>query len=204
MKEYPLVNFPYNLRTIDRTILTDDNLKNYYQWFVGIRLERLGVLNKVVFNREEINFDKKELTALQYFLQDSITTNEKTEDIIKKEYNQLPKKLRKAHKIKPYQFVEPTYSIAFDVSIYFGELILMNIKKTEWNLETNPKMAQFGYPCIKKPSLKRVKLVPYWIVMTLVTQIFEKRATEERLFELYQTWENSFNGIKEDYSWLFD
>jgi hypothetical protein len=80
-----------------------------------------------------------------------------------------------------------TFSLAMDIGMYFGQVILQNLPGTRWDQPLkNPKFADYGQPVII--GFGRVPLNPVRIAVTLAYAFAAKEQSGERLHALFDVW----------------
>lgn len=200
MKRYSEVKFPYHPALDDMLNLNEADIDNYVKWFYDEKKSRLSNLFGACFELDEVYFDRQKLQGLEYFLRNNFNTEPKTDLEIERERQALPNSLKQVHKIPKYRILEPTYSIAFDVGIYFGEYLKSKFKEAEWKIEKRQKMAKFGFMHLSLNG--KMSCSPHWLMIIYIGQLRDDEAKEGRLVELLGKWSDSMNGIKPSFPWL--
>lgn len=172
---------------------------DYFSWFLSIKNQRLKILYDAVFGSEDMTFSSEKLQAIQYFLEDNIVTKPRPLKEIEKIRQSLPKELQNIHKIPAHVFVEPTLSIMIDVGIYLAEYMRTEIPGLEWDMERESDMVYFGRPVLMKQGLAQ-RFCPSWLIEVVVDKVYDKRAKEDELLELFKIWKNNLEGKKMDLS----
>jgi len=182
---YKLINQPFG-ETLDHSQFSGQDIQAYFNWFKEIKDERFAYFMEYVYGKSFSGISDINLLGLQYLLRDSLRVRRKTALEINDERSKLPDHLKRIHKIKEYVFVEPSYSMIFDVGLFWGELLRSKFSSLEWEIESRPEMAQYGELCLNRKGQKT--FCPVWIVYTLSIQVYEKRASEDRLKNLHEFW----------------
>ncbi|HBG69913.1 MAG: hypothetical protein A2W93_14975 [Bacteroidetes bacterium GWF2_43_63] len=195
MKEYQLLIVPKQINQ-DPASMTKKDVKIYYDWFISIKDERLRMFNKAVFDTEEVELLVDNLEKVSEFFSGNIAARKLSEEEISLEREKLPNQLKTIHKVPDYELIEPTYSIMFDVGIYFSELLRKEIPGLEWGKSDKLKSdVSYGKPVLKKDGVF-VTFFPQNIMHIAAMQMYKKTFKEGRMLELYQTWKDNFLGIK--------
>ena len=146
---------------------------------------------KIFFDLSETSSEEIRISALQFYLSENQSVHFKTQKDLKNEIKSLPKHLRKIHKVDPYYFTDEYFDMMFDVSLYFGELLIANNPKLRWKKIDDPKYAEFGFPSISNDKGSFHKS-PYYMINVLAHQIYSGSAQEDRLSELFIIWRDLF------------
>ena len=85
------------------------------------------------------------------------------------------------------ELTNKTFSLAMDIGMYFGQVILKSLPGTRWGQPLrNPNSADYGQPVIM--GFGRVPLNPVSIVVTLAYGFAAKKHSGDRLRALYDVW----------------
>ena len=132
-KKYEGVNLPFSACLVHNN-LTKKQLDEYFTWFLRVKDDRLKYLSTFVFDSPGGSLTSERFVSLQYFMRDYLTTIPKTEEEIKTERENLPEAIRKIHKIKEYKFTPNSFSIMFDVGVYWGCLMKQTFPDLHWGI----------------------------------------------------------------------
>jgi hypothetical protein len=175
------------------------NKKEFFlTWYLSNYETRLSQLFETVFNIHTVSYSRKHLSALQYYLQDNISIVPKTQDEIKHELSKVPEHLKEIVSVSEYRFTDLTLSISFDIGTYFGEYLKREIPELYWDIVIDTESVLFGHLVLKKTGVATQYSLNQ-VMFVLTKQIYEKRANEDRLPNLFDTWANDFKGIRKDY-----
>jgi hypothetical protein len=200
--KYPEIKVPAHINQINNNMSIEDTY-NYFEWFINIKENRLYILYEQVFMKNNIEFSLYKLQALYYFFKNNIIARKRSIDEIEKERLKLPEAIRTIHKIPEYEFIEPTVSLIFDISIYFGELLRSEVSEIEWTIVDDKSMYSYGYPVLVKKNINSC-LSPRWLIETCAIQIYENRFEEDGFTDMYNNWKNIFIGKPKDYLGLVE
>ncbi|KAB2916122.1 MAG: hypothetical protein F9K23_08410 [Bacteroidetes bacterium] len=205
MNNYSEIKIPSYL--VEGNVEMSLDLDEYLNWFLSIKHGRLQLFYGLVFNTEKIDFSIDKLKAIYYFLKDNISTKPLSEVEIKQKKENLPLHVRNLNTNvdKEFKFVEPTFSLVFDLSIYIGELLLSEVPNLSWDIERDFDLVNYGVPkIIKNTQTKNEGFSPYWNLMTLTGQIYRNEADEDILIKYYNKWKDNLLGKKIDYLAMVD
>ena len=197
MNSYPSISLPDNI-VQESTNMSLEDVKTYFNWFMSVKNERLKLFNNQVFNSSEVELSANRLQGIYYFFKDHLTVKERTSEEIEQERMKLPEELRKIHQIPDYEIVEPTHSIMFDAGIYFGELLRKEVPNTEWSIETDRKMANYGKPVLVKKGMN-TDVNPFGVFYVIVLKIQKATIEEDFLFNTYQKSKSKLGGKQKDF-----
>jgi hypothetical protein len=85
------------------------------------------------------------------------------------------------------ELADRTFSLAFDVGVYFGESLRFTYRRLQWEQFLGEKLfVDYGQPILT--GLGRVPLNPFRIVSTFAYGIATGEQREDRLSEVYSHW----------------
>ena len=123
------------------------------------------------------------LEALGEWFVSQVETRVRTNE----EIEEIKSKLTVPIDISSEQLTNRTFSLAMDIGMYFGRVILKNLDGTTWDQPLrNKKFADYGQPVVTGSG--SVPLNPVRIVVMLAYGIADKTRSGGRLRELYDTW----------------
>lgn len=195
MKEYPLIIVPKQIKQ-DPSVMNKKDVKEYFEWFIKIKDERLKLFKKEVFGTEDIELTVDNLEIASLFFRDNIAFRKLSEEEIKMGQDKLPEQLKAIHKMPEFELIEPTYSIMFDIGIYFSELLRKEIPGLEWDKSDKRKNdIDYGKPILRKDGVF-ITFFPQNIMHIAAIQMYKKTFSEGRMSKLYQTWKDNFLSTK--------
>jgi len=187
MKEYKPVMLPFSP---DFAELPKSKQKEFFKWFMDIIPERLEMLANFVQSTEGYadwipDFSPDSLIKLGEWYYNAVETREKTEE----EIANVPEWIG----AEPWTLNYKTRSIAFDVGIYFGNVILRNVSGIKWKIwDKGKKSVDYGKPVLI--GAKENPLQPYHIMEVLAFGYADKSRHPSKLRELYDIWKESLQG----------
>lgn len=170
-------------------------LRRYFDWFVGTIPERIAELTKEVreiseFKDWEPDFSPSSLDALGLWFAKQVGTRERTEAELQKIRDQGPQFGIESKS----ELTNRTFSLAMDIGMYFGQLMLTNHPSLRWDQRnSNKRFAHYGQPVLVGFE-GGVPLNPVHIAVTLAYGLAKKRKSGQRLRELYEHWSTSVVG----------
>ncbi|MFN3195925.1 MAG: hypothetical protein ACE364_08255 [Chlorobiota bacterium] len=197
MSSYPEIKVPKHI-VQDNSKMSLEDVRNYFDWFIAIKEERLRIFYEQVFKSDQVELSVDKLQTIYYFFKKNIATREQTPEEIEAERAKLPKHIQKIHEIPDYEFIEPTITLMIDAGIYYGELLIKEIEGLRWEIEKDPKMAHYGRPILIKEEIRKdVNPVAVFYVMALRVQ--KGNIKEDFLLEAHNHTKNSFLGKQKDF-----
>lgn len=193
---YPLIRIPTfaNKSFYD---FTKAEAKEYLQWFLSIKNERISTLESHVkqsYDTWEANYTKESLKDLYQWFSKTVAYRERTTDEKKEVENQisLTPEYINVIPIPETIFTEETVSICFDAGLYFGETLIFNIPSLKWLQKLNSKnFIDFAQPLIGKKESK-VPINPRRIAESIAQRILDKD-TPITFEMLYEKWVDKFS-----------
>ncbi|MEL6674710.1 MAG: hypothetical protein AAFR61_21050 [Bacteroidota bacterium] len=189
ISEYRIIKQPLSDR-LDHSQFDKLDIENYFAWFKEMKDDRVSYFTEFVFGKHLSEVSDTHLFGLQYLLKDSLKARSKTSQEISDEINMLPEHLKRIHEIENYVLIEPSYSIIFDIGLFWAEFLKAKFSSLDWGIEARPNMAQYGELCLNESGRK--VFCPIWIVHILARQVFEGSTSEDRLQKLHSYWLNIF------------
>jgi hypothetical protein len=193
---YELVRIPL-IFTKDYKYFSLEEVDSFFNWFQSIKAERLQYLQMVAFGSEG-KLSKDRFQALQYFMKDNITVEKLSDEEFAERKAKVPSHLATVVNHKDYKFVEPSFSICYDIAFYWGELIIATIDGAYWDMEKDTQLSDYGMPVIISPN-GLAPFNPLWVLGVILIQLQDGTAKEDLFGELFNTWINNLMGVKVDY-----
>jgi hypothetical protein len=180
---YRIIEPPFPLEFRERS---KRELEAYRAWFHQVIAERIGELTRAVvstpgYESWEPNVTPESLEALDRWFERQVETRRKTAE----EIEETRAKLTFPIDIPEEELTDRTFSLAMDLGMYFGLVILKNLPGTRWDQPLkNKKFDDYGQPVIM--GFGAVPLNPVTIAVTMAYGI--SRGKPGRLCELYNIW----------------
>ena len=181
--DYPIIQPPFPLELRERS---KKELEVYRAWFHQVSSERVAELTRAVRNTPgneewEPNATRDSLEPLGRWFEGQVETRKKTRE----EIEETRSKLTFPVEIPEEELTNRTFSLAMDIGMYFGQVILKNLPGTRWDQPLkNKKLAEYGQPVIM--GFGPVPLSP--VNVMVMTAYAISRQKPARLRELYDTW----------------
>jgi hypothetical protein len=182
---YEIIQPPFTLNFKE---MQKAELKNYYSWFMKIMPDRINFLESYI--KEQLaysswcaDFSPDSLLSLGEWFADNVETRNRN----KAEIEDICSRSTYPIDIPDQELTNQTFSIAMDVGMYFGQVILKNLSGTKWDQSLkSAKEADYGQPVIL--GFSAVPLNPVRIVVSLAYGLVSGKQKGERLRGLYNTW----------------
>jgi len=180
---YAIIQPPFPLDFHERS---KKELEAYRTWFHQVSSERIGGLTTAVkgtpgYESWEPNATPDSLVALGQWFEGQVETRKKTAE----EIAETRSKLTFPIDILDDELTDRTFSLAIDIGMYFGRVVLKNLPGTRWDQSLkNRKFADYGQPVIV--GFGAVPLNPVRVIVMTAYGI--SRDEPARLRALYETW----------------
>lgn len=196
MNLYPLIKKPTFL-TKEQKALALKELDKLFDEFLEIKRSRLEILFKTIWEETPHPYSIELLDDLELFLKENTSVKRLSESEFKTKvrsqinFSYLPSHLIKdeINRIRNYEFIEPTFSIIFDVSILFGELLIREVTNIYWDLEKREEYSGYGHPILKNDSLD-YSICPSLIISAYCHNLV-KKTTKESIREIFFRQKNN-------------
>jgi len=182
---YSIIQPPFELKFRE---MSKRELGAYREWFHSVMPQRTAELAEAV--RGTPGFDgwipdltPDWLSLLCEWYRREAETRQRTDA----EMGKIKSRLTFPIDVPNQELTNRTFSLAMDVGMYFGQVIMKNVPGTRWDQPTkNPKFADHGQPVIL--GFGTVPLNPVRIAVTLAYAFAAKEQTGYRLRVLFDVW----------------
>lgn len=192
--EYNKLDLPDIVSEKQYSDFTKKETEEYFQWFMATKDERIEVLKNYIEEEgnENVKFDytPESLIPLWDWYIEHIVMVKKSDEEIEQERSQYPDFVR----IREEKISYDTLQICYDISCYFGEVIIRNSEgKACWGYKTKPK----NMMSVKKPVvlgfagdhfLDAASLIPAMTWRHIEAMEENKEKNEKALFDIYDLW----------------
>jgi hypothetical protein len=182
---YSIIQPPFELKFRE---MPKEDLIAYREWFHAVMPERMAELTKAVkgtagFEDWDADLTPDSLGPLGEWFRVEVETRKRTDA----EMGELKSRLTFPIDVPNEELTNRTFSLAMDIGMYFGQVILKNLPGTRWDQPVrNPKFADYGQPVIM--GFGTVPLNPVRIAVTLAYAFAAKEQSGDRLRALYNVW----------------
>jgi len=181
MMAYSIIQPPFTLKFRE---MPKVELKDYFQWFMRVMPERFQELTEAVREMHPGwpgDFSPESLEELGRWFDGQVENRPKTQE----EIDGLTARLTFPIDVSGSQLTNRTFSLAMDIGMYFGQVVINNLDGTRWDQPLkNEKFADYGQPVIM--GFGTVPLNPVRIVV--MTAYGVAKGKKAQLRELYGTW----------------
>jgi hypothetical protein len=180
---YSIIQPPFTLKFRE---MPKRELEAYREWFHAVIPERIVELTKVVnatpgFQGWKPDETPESLDPLGTWFDGQVEVRKKTAE----EFQETTSQLMFPIDVPDEELTNRTFSLAMDVGMYFGQVVLKNLPGTRWDqILKNKKDADYGQPVLT--GFGAATLNPVWIVVTTAYGVSRKKPA--RLRQLYETW----------------
>jgi hypothetical protein len=185
------VTMPYSpicpLRTVFKGASKQDLLA-YGEWFHGIMPERIAELTGAVqgtggFEMWAADLTPGSLGPLGGWFQRQVETREKTQA----ELDEIHASVTFPMDIPGWELSDKTFSLAMDIGMYFGQVVVSNVSGTKWDqVMQDPRFIDYGKPVVVGRG--RDRLEPVQIAVMLAYGFARKNRSGGHLREFSDVW----------------
>jgi hypothetical protein len=169
--------------------------EEYYNWYMGIMPERLKDLFKLIKHSKEYDawlpdYTSKSLEILGQWFSENVQTRKNTKGEIAEIYAKSPGWF-KSVEIEDWDLTEASFSLAFDIGLYIGNVFIKNNSELSWfHVNKGRKdYSNYGQPVID--GFKNGgQFNPTRIMIVLAYSLADGTQDGSRLKELYDYWSN--------------
>lgn len=183
MLNYAIIQPPFTLKFRE---MPKKELEAYRAWFHEIMPERIVELTKAVksapgFESWEADETPESLEKLGEWFDAQVETRRSTQE----EMDEIKSKLTFPIDIPEEELTNRSFSLAMDIGMYFGKVVLKNLPGTRWDQPLkNKNFADYGQPVIM--GFGMVPLNPVRLLVMTAYGISRKQPA--RLRALYDVW----------------
>lgn len=182
---YEIVQPPFSLNFHD---MTRKELDAYFRWFIAeipVRLEKVAQTVRESKGFESWHADEtpESLDALGEWFVSQVAMRQRTET----EGRRIAAKALFQSATPGEELTDRTFSLAFDVGIYFSRVLLANWPVLKWShVLGNKRSVDYGQPVVVAFSVG--PLNPVQVMVTLAYGIAKETRDGPRLRQLYNYW----------------
>jgi hypothetical protein len=175
--------------------LTAKQAKVYFNWYMGEIPHRLTLLwNYIRQDCPEIkpfDYSPESLNLIWEWYEPKIQQVAMTKEEIESRVRIFPKYLESEIRKNKIKFTDDTLSLALDISIYLGEVVIKNHPHLHWNYRTRPKREFSVYRPVIDGLNYKMTLEPSQVLFVLMLES-AKEPDKKRLYDLYHHWESEY------------
>jgi hypothetical protein len=184
-----------NLSPVERAALelrlrerSPKELTAYGAWFHEIKTERVVILANAVrctpgFESWQPDGSPDSLGPLGVWFVARVQTRGRTAA----EMETLRQQMAPITDVPDWELTEETFSLAMDVGMYFGEVVLKNMPGTRWDQILKDRR-DMDYGQVVIMGFGRVPMNPVNLVVAIAYGVRQGRFSGGRLRELYEIW----------------
>lgn len=194
---YSLLKVP-SFAVKDFFSFTKEEAKQYFKWFLQVKDERMQILRSHVqqeYPEWKSDYTRDSLIILYEWFRDQVRYRPMTEDEkeqVRQQINATPL-LANVVSIPETTFTEETVSICFDIGVYWGDSLILNVPEVKWiQKTTSPNYIDYAQPLVAKHTSK-VPINPRRVAESLAQRILDRDTIEITLVELFDKWVVKFS-----------
>lgn len=170
-----------------KQVKNKDIIKTYEIWFFENKDYRIKTLENYIrtfagFESLQMDFSINSLSEIEKWLE----TNIKTEPISEDEFERLRSIYPPEIGIEKWDLTDVSYSILYDVGVYFGELVIHHFPNLKWMqyISASKLNVNLGHMVIQT-KYKNCPMNPIWLIRILGFKLIEKKGNGNLLIELF-------------------
>ena len=175
--------------------LTPKQAKEYFKWYMAEIPHRLTLLwNRIQQDCPELepfDYSPESLHFIWEWYEPKIQRVPMTAKEIEYEVRKFPKYLESQIRKNTQKFTDETLSLALDISIYLGEVVVKNHPYLRWNYRTRPKRDFSVYRPVIDGLNCKMTLWPSQVLFVLMIESSKER-DKNRVYDMYRYWENKY------------
>ena len=175
--------------------LTPKQAKEYFLWYTSEIPNRIALLWEYVKQErpetEPFDYSPESLLPLWEWYEQKIEQVPMTAEEIERRVRVFPKYLESEIRKNTKKFTDETLSLALDISIYLGEVVVKKYPHLRWNYRTRPKREISTYRPVIDGLNNKMKLEPSRSLFVLTIES-TKEKNPTRLYDLYRNCEPEY------------
>ena len=175
--------------------LTPKQAKEYFLWYTSEIPNRIALLWEYMKQdrpeTEPFDYSPESLIPLWEWYETKIEQVPMTAKEIESRVRMFPKYLESEIQKNTKKFTDETLSLALDISIYLGEVVVKNHPHLRWNYRTRPKREISVYRPVIDGLNYKMTLEPSRSLMVLTLEAIKER-NQPRLYHLYRNCESEY------------
>ena len=182
---YTIIQPPLTLKFRE---MSKSELNDYFGWFLEVLPQRIKELASAVEESEPFenwhpDLAPTSLMSLGDWFVTQIQLRQRTGEEVQHIMSRVPYPIE----IRNQELTDRTVSLAVDIGMYFGQVLIRNHPSLRWTQPLNDKrFADFGHAVLV--NFGAVPLNPVRTAVTFAYGIADGRQTGNRLRELYDYW----------------
>ena len=175
--------------------LTPKQAKEYFLWYTSEIPNRIALLWEYIKQKrpeaEPFDYSPESLIPLWEWYETKIEQVPMTAKEIESRVRMFPKYLESEIQKNTKKFTDETLSLALDISIYLGEVVVKNHPHLRWNYRTRPKREISVYrPVIDGLNYKMTLDSSRIVFVQMLTSV--KEQNKNHLYVIYRHWERKY------------
>lgn len=175
--------------------LTPKQAKEYFLWYMNEIPNRIALLWEYMKQEhpetEPFDYSPESLISLWEWYETKIEQVPMTAKEIEARVKIFPQHLESEIRKNKNKFTDETLSLALDISIYLGEVVVKNHPHLRWNYRTRPKREFSVYRPVIDGLNDKMTFESSQVLFVLMLES-TKEQNKNRLYNLYHHWENEY------------
>lgn len=191
--KYEILQIPWTLES-PYSEMTKYGASEFFEWLkqnVDYRLSQLSLLVKLSGENVTLDFSRDSLLNLGYSLTGILKIRKKTEEEMKTLIESVPDWLKESVKDQDEVLNEKSLSIAFDLAIYFSQVLIKADNRIKWKMHTRASKLDADRNQLILTGTSKVRHNPIRSMQIVCFKIAKGEYESTRLYELYKIWFDS-------------
>lgn len=175
--------------------LTPKQAKEYFKWYMEEIPHRITLLWNYIYQDcpeiKAFDYSPESLIPIWEWYEAKIMQVPMTAKEIESRVRVFPKYLESEIRKNTQKYTDETLSLALDISIYLGEVIIKNYPHLRWNYRTRPKREISVYRPVIDGLLYKMTMETSRSLFVLMIESTKER-NKNRLYNLYRNCENEY------------
>ena len=186
--DYEGIKPPFELEYFCK--MNKEQAMQYFEWFMETKEERFRVLQEYIcIDTDKVILDKtpESLIGLWEWFQTKISWDEMTKEEIEWELKGRPEWMEEAILSNTKKISDLTLKLAYDISLYFGEVFVNNNSTMYWGIKTKPRLLDGVNQPMVLGFVEDIGMYTYSLIRVSIRRD-EREPNRNRLFHLYSKW----------------
>ena len=182
---YKIIEPPFTLKFRE---MTKKELKDYFQWFMGILPDRVDELSRAVHETPGFQSWQADTTSISLdLLGDWLASQVETRPRTDEEIREIKRRSKFPIDVPTLELTNKTFSLAMDVGMYISQVFLQNQPSLRWDQQFgNKRFVDYGQPVLIE--FISAPFNPVGMMVTLSYGLASKSRTGRGLREIYEIW----------------
>ena len=186
--EYKSIRMPFEFLRFEE--MDKKQTEQFFNWFMETKEERLKNLQEYIWNdNRDVILDKtpESLMEVWKWFQQKICWENKSDEELREELENRPGWMREIVLANTQKISVSTLRIAYDISVYFGDVLIANHTNLYWGVLRKPKQLD-GVNSPRVMGFVGDQSAYTYGLIDVCIRRSSRCPNENQLFELYEIW----------------